>query len=429
MEIIGIILCFLQALLLNYVLVKNFPYKFEPVHKWIIQIGFAAALGSADYFLFHSGQGFAKYFFALLLIYEVYMQICMKGRKSTKFFLSLILLVYKILLVAIGDMAAIRLIGGEQPLNGLAHVFSQTVVVLLLVPIAVFLVHFRLPEREQQLHNWSALACVISLIIMLSLLSLVLTIPDSVSNPGYNVCMILIMTACYYLLYRLMKSFCQELDYQVELELHQYEQEYNKQIRTAYEKLRSLRHDFKNHILYMGAMLQEEEYGELQLYFKELADWTEDARNMIDTGNQLANAVLNVKMISAAEENIPVTINASLPDKMPVSDIEFVSLLGNLFDNALEASRKAATPYIRIQMEPYKGFIRMEFENKMDRPFLNTKNGLQTDKKDKEEHGMGMGIMRDIVERNKGNFYCLAENGSFLVRILLPREERSETFI
>ena len=32
-------------------------------------------------------------------------------------------------------MAAIRLIGGEQPLNGLAHVFSQTVVVLLLVPI------------------------------------------------------------------------------------------------------------------------------------------------------------------------------------------------------------------------------------------------------------------------------------------------------
>ena len=55
----------------------------------------------------------------------------------------------------------------------------------------------------------------------------------------------------------------------------------------------------------------------------------------------------------------------------------------------------------------------MEFENKMDRQFLNTKNGLQTDKKDKEEHGMGMGIMRDIVERNKGNFYCLAENGSF----------------
>ena len=71
----------------------------------------------------------------------------------------------------------------------------------------------------------------------------------------------------------------------------------------------------------------------------------------------------------------------------------------------------------------------MEFENKMDRQFLNTKNGLQTDKKDKEEHGMGMGIMRDIVERNKGNFYCLAENGSFLVRILLPREERGETFI
>ena len=94
-------------------------------------------------------------------------------------------------------------------------------------------------------------------------------------------------------------------------------------------------------------MLQEEEYGELQLYFKELADWTEDARNMIDTGNQLANAVLNVKMISAAEENIPVTINASLPDKMPVSDMEFVSLLGNLFDNALEASRKAATPYYK----------------------------------------------------------------------------------
>lgn len=425
MEIIGIILCCLQAMLLNYVLVKNFPYKFETLNKKIVQTGIVVMLGYADYFLFHLGQGFAVYFFALLLLYVCYVQVLMNGGRSTKFFLSLILLVYKILLVAIGDIIAIRLIGGEQPLNGLAHLLSQTIIVLLLIPGIIFLVRFPLPEKEQKLHNWSMIACIISLIIIFNLLLLVLTIPDAVSNPGYNICMILIMAACYYLLYRLMKSFYQELDYRVELELRQYEKEYNKQIRTAYEKLRGLRHDFKNHILYMGVMLQEKEYEKLQLYFKELSDWTENARNMIDTGNQLANAVLNVKIISAVDENIPVKINVSLPEKISMSDMEFVSLLGNLFDNALEASRKVPTPYIRIQIEPYKGFIRMEFENKMKQQFLDIHNGLHTDKKDQDGHGMGMKIIRDIVDRNSGTFYCEAENGIFFVRILLPYEKES----
>lgn len=422
MMVISIILYSLQALLLNCALVKNFSYRFIFLHKRTVQAGIAVMLGSADYFLFHTRHGFAAYFIALLLLYEVYVQGFMKGGKSTKFFLGLILLTYKILLVAIGDMIAIRLIGGEQPLEGPAHILSQTMVVLLLIPGILLLIRFPLPEKEQKLHNWGVLACIVSMIIMISLLSLVLTIPEAVSNPGYNICMILIIAACYYLLYCLMKSFYQELDYRVELELRQYEKEYDKQIRTAYEKLSRLRHDFKNHILYMGEMLRYEEYEELRWYFKGLADWTENARNMVDTGNQLVNAIFNVKMISAADEKIPVTVNASLPDRMPMSDMELVSLLGNLFDNALEASGKVSTPYIRIRIEPYKGFIRMEFENGMEKQSLDIHKGLRTDKKDKGEHGMGMGIIRDIVERNDGNMYCEADNGKFFVRILLPCE-------
>lgn len=426
MEIAGIMLCCLQALLINYVYIKNFSCRFRFFEKGPVWLVGTVILGCADYFLFHRGGGFAAYFFALLLVYEVHVQVFMKGGWSTKFFLSLILLVYKILLVAIGDMIAIGLLGGEQPLDGPVHILSQTVVVLLLIPGTLLLARFPLPEKELKLHNWSVLACMISLLIMFSLLSLVLTLPDAVSNPGYNICMILIVAACYYLLYRLMKSFYQELDYRVELELRQYEKEYDKQIHAAYEKLRVLRHDFKNHILYMEVMLQEEEYEELQLYFKELADWTENARSMIDTGNQLANAVLNVKIISATDEGIPVEINVSLPEKISMSDMEFVSLLGNLFDNALEASRKIREPRIRIKIEPYKGFIRMEFENKMKEQFLDMRDGLPSDKRDQGEHGMGIRIIRDIVGRNNGTFYCRAENGSFFVRILLPCETETE---
>ena len=121
-----------------------------------------------------------------------------------------------------------------------------------------------------------------------------------------------------------------------------------------------------------------------------------------------------------SEEGITVRVSASLPEKMPMSNIDAVSLVTNLLDNAEEACRKTKAPSITIKMQPVKGFLQMIFENTTIPNQTVYDSPLKTDKENPQEHGLGMNIIRDIITRIHGTIHYHAENGIFCVRILLP---------
>ena len=60
--------------------------------------------------------------------------------------------------------------------------------------------------------------------------------------------------------------------------------------------------------------------------------------------NQIADVVLSSKAGEAAGRGIRFTVSAPLPPELPVEDVDLMSLLSNLLDNALEAAGQAEDP-------------------------------------------------------------------------------------
>lgn len=174
-------------------------------------------------------------------------------------------------------------------------------------------------------------------------------------------------------------------------------------------------HDIKNQLAMLGSRVPEDEIREL-----------ERAVNIYDTalktGNEALDVLLMEKMMLCENKNIRLDcmIQGDMLSFMKQSDI--YSLFGNAVDNAIEAVDKlkdADKRCISIKGREDKGMVIIHFENFYEGE-LSFDSGLpSTTKADKRYHGFGMKSIRMITERYHGYFSVKAQNGVFMLNILL----------
>ncbi len=137
----------------------------------------------------------------------------------------------------------------------------------------------------------------------------------------------------------------------------------------------------------------------------------------------MADAILNSKVSLAKAREIDVRVDAHIPVKLKISEIDLCCILGNLFDNAIDASM-ALPPQnrlIRVYMDMKGSRLYISFTNftsqkklgKLGRVFATTK-GLG--------HGLGLSRIENIVEKHDGYLSFNSEDGAFTAEILLPQE-------
>ena len=115
-----------------------------------------------------------------------------------------------------------------------------------------------------------------------------------------------------------------------------------KEIQNMYRQMQAWRHDYRNHIQNMKNRLDGDQ-GELERYLDDLADDLTQADTSIQTGNVMADAVLNSKLSVAEQKGVQLNIDAHIPRGIAMTDVELCSILGNLIDNAMEACEKCHT--------------------------------------------------------------------------------------
>ena len=93
-----------------------------------------------------------------------------------------------------------------------------------------------------------------------------------------------------------------------------------------------------------------------------------------------------------------------LPADGTIQEIDIISLLGNLLDNAIEACRASGSsdPYIRAESTIKKKVWQLTVSNSKDPELSPKKTGMATTKKDARDHGLGIGIIRSIVSKYNG---------------------------
>ena len=194
------------------------------------------------------------------------------------------------------------------------------------------------------------------------------------------------------------------------------------EVENMYRQIRGWRHDYRNHIQVMKAYAAAGDLSAISNYLDELDTDLATVDTVIKTGNAMADAILNSKISLAGSKDIQVRADAHIPLALKTSELDLCVILGNLFDNAIEASMVLPPEerLIRVYMDMKNTQLYISFTNltagkkkmKVNGRFLTTKG---------EGHGFGLVRIDSIVERLGGYISRNSEDGAFTTEIFLPQ--------
>ena len=193
-------------------------------------------------------------------------------------------------------------------------------------------------------------------------------------------------------------------------------------IETHYREIRGWRHDYRNHIQMMKVLAANGDMDALKAYLDELDTDLNTVDTVVKTGNPMADAILNSKISLARSRNIPTQVDAHIPVKLKMSELDLCCIIGNLFDNAMEASMALPEEkrMIRVYMDMKGTQLYISFTNfTAVKKLSKVGKGFKTSKG--EGHGFGLVRMDDIVSRYDGYLSRNSEDGAFTTEILIPQ--------
>ena len=180
-------------------------------------------------------------------------------------------------------------------------------------------------------------------------------------------------------------------------------------------------HDMKHQI---EALIQTESHSERRKSFiEDVQDMIEVYDSDVHTGNEALDTILMEKGLHCKVHHIDWTCVADgkLLEFMDVVDL--FTIMGNALDNAVESvEKRAKDQYKSIDVRVWKKdlFAVIQVENTFDGE-LKMKDGLPlSSKADKENHGIGIRSIKSIVEKYQGTVSVRAQDGNFVLTIVLP---------
>lgn len=193
---------------------------------------------------------------------------------------------------------------------------------------------------------------------------------------------------------------------------------------TMYQEMRGWRHDFRNHLQLLKSYAQKGDLDAVQAYLAELEQDLSRVDPAVKTGNTMADAILNSKISLARSKGVPVRADSRIPVKLSISDLDLCVILGNLFDNAIEASVKLpeSQRLIRLYMDMKGSQLYISFTNFAPGGKLTQAGGRFSTTKG-SGHGFGLLRIDSVVKRLGGYLRRASEEGAFTTEILLPQEQ------
>lgn len=176
-------------------------------------------------------------------------------------------------------------------------------------------------------------------------------------------------------------------------------------------------HDYKNNIIALRQLAEDENMEGIREYLDHENELIQKKMFYIKTGSSVVDAIVNTKQSLAEEKGITFVVNATIPGACIVSELDMANILGNLTDNAIEASEGEEEPYIDLTIKREKSFLIIKIISKYSGMFAGTS---ETTKKNRKFHGIGMESVKSIVKKYEGEFSIEQKGADVVVKILIP---------
>lgn len=194
--------------------------------------------------------------------------------------------------------------------------------------------------------------------------------------------------------------------------------------------VRHFKHDLVNHIGVLRELMNEKRTKEAKEYIETIWNIQDEFDLKIHTGDSFLDIIVNYYLYLAIKENIEFVVYGKLTEKMPFEMFDITTLMGNILQNAFEATIKADVPKIRVELIEHKEEIFIVVSNSVEKK-VNTKTDFFiTSKKYNKNHGFGLKNITATVKKYHGECYMesITENkeASFKISIAIPTAKAKE---
>lgn len=182
------------------------------------------------------------------------------------------------------------------------------------------------------------------------------------------------------------------------------------------ERVRSIYHDLKNHLLVMESRQNTEETRQMA---ETLRSQIADYEDYVHTGNEFLDIILKDKAAKAREKQIDFSAMVDFHGIDFMEPLDISTIFGNAIDNAIEGSEN---------LPEYKRLITVRAERVRDMLLITIENNTPpgnhltegTTKKDRFVHGFGIPNIKKAVEKYSGQ--CSFQQGekTYRLNILIP---------
>ena len=222
---------------------------------------------------------------------------------------------------------------------------------------------------------------------------------------------------------RLGKEIRKNIIFENKQEQYYLEENYYKKMEETMTTLHMWKHDNNNHLLALQGYLSKAEYDAANSYIGNLlAGMEHNTIGFVESGITALDAVIYNKYLIAQKDEILSKISLEGLNCLPIDTISFVSLVGNLLDNSLEACKKImdkSKAYIFLRIVRNGGMLYIKGKNSSDGVYKKDKNGNLLSTKGGRK-GYGLTRISQAVIQAGGYLEVKAENTCFEINISIP---------
>lgn len=294
---------------------------------------------------------------------------------------------------------------------------------LLTLTIILIIEKFLLFNKTSQLPRltyWNIIFISVASVILADILVISESLEKKLVMLGLSL-ICLINISIYYLYEKVEMAYQQTvrtaiMEQQIKMYTNQFDIIYESQ-----KNIRSLRHDIKNHLLMISSYLLNTKYEEAIHYVEDLGGKLQVENEFVKSGNFEIDSILNYKLKKAELLGCKVNTKVVVPAEEFMSVLDLNIILGNLLDNAIEATQNIIEKNIDIYLKYMMGVVYISIYNSYDGNLIKTKERFLSTKTASITKHLGIGLenIKEIVHKYDGIIEIKHDESTFKVDIVL----------
>lgn len=258
-----------------------------------------------------------------------------------------------------------------------------------------------------------------------------------VSRPEMNLlipctsmlCIIMIMLAA-----KMLRKLIDESNQRIEVSVYQDRikemEQHIGDIENLYAGIRGMKHDMKNYIADMDALMKEEtgkhaDQAALKQYLDSLQSSVEQLDMKYNTGNPVTDVIIQRYIQLTTKNNIDFQVDFIFPSNMNIDAFDLSIIINNALDNAIEACNRQKEGRKTIVLNAYRRenmffiIIRNSFDGILTRD--KAYGRLTTTKSDSQNHGFGLRNIEVCAEKYYGKAETTIGDNEFELAVMLQK--------